>query len=287
MAIIDGEIGDDLIIGTDEGDTITGNDGNDVIKGGEGADELRGEAGDDTITGGAGDDMIYGGSGSDTVSYEFTAGPVIVDLAATAAVSLAGYDRIFGVENIIGSDFDDDLYGDENANIISGGGGIDYLFGRFGDDILMGGDDTDLLVGDLGADYLDGGRGKDFMYGGDGADTLFGGAGADYLDGGEKIDTFVYTIVTQSTLGAMDMIADFKEGKDIIDLSAIDANTSSLQDNAFYLVEAFSGAAGELVMSYNESTRKTTVTADINGDGVADFAFMMKGFHDTTEGWVL
>jgi serralysin len=93
--------------------------------------------------------------------------------------------------------------------------------------------------------------------------------------------------VSQSTLGAMDMIADFKEGKDIIDLSAIDANTSSLQDNAFYLVEAFSGAAGELVMSYNESTRKTTVTADINGDGVADFAFMMKGFHDTTEGWVL
>jgi Ca2+-binding RTX toxin-like protein len=287
MAIINGDLEDNVIIGTDDGDSIYGDDGNDVIRGGKGNDDLRGGAGDDVITGGAGDDVIHGGGGSDTVSFIYTSGPTLVDLAAGYANGAAGFDRLNSIENIVGSDYYDDLYGDENANVISGGGGIDYLFGRLGDDSLYGGDDTDLLVGDLGNDVMDGGRGRDFIYGGDGNDIITGGAGGDYLNGGEKVDTFVYTVATQSSYGNMDTIADFKDGKDIIDLSAIDAKTGSGLNDAFELVESFSGNAGELVITYNESTNRTIVAADTDGDGEADFGIMLKGFHSGVEGWVL
>jgi serralysin len=134
---------------------------------------------------------------------------------------------------------------------------------------------------------MDGGRGRDFIYGGDGNDTITGGAGGDYLNGGEKVDTFVYTIASQSSYGNMDTIADFKDGKDIIDLSAIDAKTETGLNDAFELVESFSGNAGELVITYNESTNRTTVAADTDGDGVADFGIILKGFHSGVEGWVL
>jgi Ca2+-binding RTX toxin-like protein len=56
------------------------------------------------------------------------------------------------IENVIGSAFDDYLYGDEKNNRVLGFEGDDDLYGRGGDDYLAGGD---------GYDYLNGGDGSD------------------------------------------------------------------------------------------------------------------------------
>ena len=58
--------------------TVNGDDGDDVILGGDGDDTLNGGAGDDVILGGLGNDVINGASGDDVV---------IQSLAATAARS--------------------------------------------------------------------------------------------------------------------------------------------------------------------------------------------------------
>ena len=62
-----------------------------------------------------------------------------------------------------------------------------------------------------------------------------------------------------------------------IDLSAIDADSTVAADQAFVFIgaAAFSSTAGELraeVMGAN-----TLVSADINGDGSADFSILVKG----------
>ncbi|WP_051206324.1 proprotein convertase P-domain-containing protein [Sporomusa ovata] len=73
---IDGQDGDDILIGGAANDAIAGGDGKDYIDGGYGNDVLRGQRGRDTIYGGGGDDYIdggdeddslYGGSGNDVI----------------------------------------------------------------------------------------------------------------------------------------------------------------------------------------------------------------------------
>src|SRR5690606_34212605 len=64
----------------------------------------------------------------------------------------AGRDRLRGFENLIGSDHDDNLITDRNANSV---------FGRAGDDVLYTGDGDDLLDGGSGVDVMTGGAGGD------------------------------------------------------------------------------------------------------------------------------
>ena len=70
-----------------------------------------------------------------------------------------------GIENIIGSAFNDTLTGTTGANVMDGGAGNDSLSGLAGADTLVGGEGY----------------------------TLTGGAGNDSLDGGIGIDTAVYS----------------------------------------------------------------------------------------------
>lgn len=71
------------------------------------------------------------------------------------------------------------LKGDDDAQILTGGGADDLLVGRGGDDALIGGAGRDTLRGDNGADLLIGGADRDTLFGGKGEDVLFGGEGAD------------------------------------------------------------------------------------------------------------
>ena len=59
--------GDDILNGGQDDDEIAGALGNDVINGGTGNDTIRGDEGDDSIVGRDGTDSIDGGSGNDTV----------------------------------------------------------------------------------------------------------------------------------------------------------------------------------------------------------------------------
>lgn len=135
-----------------------------------------------------------------------------------------------------------------------------------------------LVDGGDGADILNGGVKLDNFVGGAGADTLYGYLGKDKLAGGADADTFIYKAAAESAGKAVDVISDFtKADDDLINIHAIDADTTAKnnQDFTFIANNTFSGDAGELRFSISGGA--TTVQADINGDGKADFILKLTG----------
>ena len=146
------------VIGSPRGDAITGDDEANKLWGGGGADSLNGAGGDDTIDGGPGGDAIDGGDGDgDTVTYENSAAGVRVTVSSTATESTgneggeAEGDRLSTVENLVGSDHDDRLFGDGANNKLTGGSGDDRIDAKLGDDTVEGGAGADTMDGDDGA----------------------------------------------------------------------------------------------------------------------------------------
>lgn len=186
--------------------------------GGEGNDFLSGTLGNDTLIGGNGNDTA-----SFTTAYSANGTGVTVDLNKQGAAQntvAAGNDTLTGIENLIGSQYNDTLIGDANANVIEGGLGNDTLVGGPGDDTasyagasagvtvslaLQGiaqntgvtGTDTlsgfQNLLGSAFNDTLTGDASENTLSGGAGDDTLNPGANAggtiDLLDGGTGTDT--------------------------------------------------------------------------------------------------
>ena len=113
-----------------------------------------------------------GKAGADWVSYAGSDARVRITLAEDGVTSEEGVggfaagDTLRDINNLIGSNYADELIGNGNDNILRGGAGGDALFGVDGND------------------YLDGGGGNDYLSGGDGNDYLDGGVGGDTLDGG-------------------------------------------------------------------------------------------------------
>ena len=68
--IIDGGIGNDVLIGGVANETLLGGDGNDKLYGGDGKDQLYGGNGKDSLWGGNGSDVLDGGAGSDKLYGE-------------------------------------------------------------------------------------------------------------------------------------------------------------------------------------------------------------------------
>jgi VCBS repeat-containing protein len=130
-------------------DVIDGGDGSDDLRGWDGNDLLIGGAGNDWLVPGAGDDTIEGGEGWDSVGLYWgaTAG-VIVNLAAGTITGGGGIDIVSSVEQVGGTGFADEIYGDDQTNTPEGG---------FGDDSIFGGGSNDYISGGLGNDILDGG----------------------------------------------------------------------------------------------------------------------------------
>ena len=142
------------LLGSDHDDQLSGDARANRLRGLGGNDRLTGGAGDDELTGGAGADMLDGGAGVDWASYLLSVEGVTASLATgTGTRGEADGDRFTDIENLLGSDHDDQLSGDVGANQLDGGGG---------NDSLAGGDGGDLLDGGAGADVLDGGAGVDW-----------------------------------------------------------------------------------------------------------------------------
>lgn len=165
--------------------------------------------------------------------------------------------------------------------VLNGGNGDDYLFGdetaqRFrggkGDDLIRAGSGNDTLVAGDGNDRLEGGAGNDVLNADGGNDILIGGTGSDKLSGGAGADTFVFTSVADSNNRDLDRILGFKSVEDdMIDLQAIDANTTLAGDQAFTLSgnSYFSGVAGEMLLLKIGANYQ--LHGDVNGDRSADF----------------
>ena len=193
-----------------------------------------------------------------------------------------------GADTLGGGDAPDLLMGDDGDDSLWGDGGADVLHGGLASDQLRGGDGSDALHGEQGADLLLGEGGIDELNGGEGNDTLVGGADYDVLNGGAGADLFVFNDVSDSAPGASDSINDFNAAEgDFIDLRNIDANTGVAGDQGFNFVGAFSGQAGQAVLSYDPSNNVSTLHLDVNGDGVADFTMYIAGQHSTSQGWLL
>jgi Ca2+-binding RTX toxin-like protein len=227
---VSGGAGNDTLHGTNSGDWIAGFGGTNTLYANGGRDLFNGMIdghntvylgdGDDIGWGGSGYDKVFGGNGSDAI--------------------LAG----IGNDEIYGDAGNDHLAGDAGDDTLEGGSGTDRLVGGEGNDILKGGDDddelsgnsgNDTLEGNKGDDYLSGGEGEDNLKGGDRNDILFGGVGNDILNGGSGIDTLVggegddsfdFSSLEDSSINATDLITDFEQGFDIINLSEIEEDLS-------------------------------------------------------------
>ena len=153
---IEGRNGNDVILGRSGNDTLIGGAGNDVLTGGAGADVLNGDTGNDTLMGGAGADVLNGGTGIDTASYADATSGVFADLVLTHLnTGDAAGDSYSTIQNLTGSDFNDNLRGTFTGNLISGGGGNDTILGRGGDDTLQGGSGADAMNGGGGSNTVD------------------------------------------------------------------------------------------------------------------------------------
>ncbi|MEO5374344.1 MAG: cadherin-like domain-containing protein, partial [Alphaproteobacteria bacterium] len=261
---------------------VTGSAFDDTLMGGAGADTLQGGAGNDLLAGRSGADTLDGGAGLDTVTYVDATGAVTVDLASgQGSGSDAQGDRLMGIENLIGTAYNDQLYGDAQANVLEGGDGWDAFEGRAGADTMIGGAGSDALLynrstsgvtvnlatgftsggdaeGDVfsgieflqGSDHADrltGDAGENKLFGLAGNDTLEGGAGADLLDGGSGTDTADYSSSAEAV--TIDLSTGRSQGGDALGdvLTSIEGVTGSGLDDTLIgdaNANTLSGGAG-------------------------------------------
>ena len=170
-------------------------------------------------------DTIDGRALNDTVTYNLpgsaTSG-VFVDLSIIGFQNTGGsnYDRLINIENVTGSNFNDNISGNSGNNILNGGAGFDtvsYLNAGaavtvslsivVAQNTIGAGTDTlsnfENLTGSNFADTLTGNLGNNVLVGGLGNDSLRGTAGSDLLDGGGGSDTADYSLLgSPITLGA-------------------------------------------------------------------------------------
>ncbi len=178
--VLSGGAGMDILYGEDDNDYLYGDWGDDWLLGGSGDDTLYGGEDNDFLFGGAGADVLDGEDGNDTAHYGDSDSGVIVILAdGTGEGGTAEGDMLANIENLVGSLYNDALFGDQFANNLDGSDGNDFLGGGAGADTLSGGYGNDTLVGDDDDDWLWGGSGDDVLMGDAGADTLVGGDGND------------------------------------------------------------------------------------------------------------
>ena len=102
--------------------------------------------------------------------------------------------------------------------------------------------------------------------------------------GGLGADVLVYRAVTDSGTGPAnrDVITDFTPGQDKIDLSAIDADSSTPGNQAFHFagVAPFDATPGCLRLVLYGGFM--VLAGDIDGDGVRDFSLEILGTVPTT-----
>lgn len=229
-----------IIIGTSGPDRLPGTGAADLILGLAGGDTVEGLGSGDRLLGGPGGDLIHGGD------IDFRAG--LVDGNDTMSGG-SGDDTLYG-GRLVGAAGDGDnlILGGSGKDSITAGWGADTVLGGPGNDTILGQgssfgipfnafaqvlqqEPADWLYGGGGDDSIDGGGGADTLLGGPGDDSLTGSFGADVLIGGPGADSFIFrpprvpfpaTPDTGVGEGNRDLVLDFRQGQDMLDLSGYD-----------------------------------------------------------------
>ena len=243
---------------------------------------------------------MEGGANTDTASFAGGAA-VTVDLSAGTATG-QGSDTLSNIENVLGSANADNITGSAGNNSLDGGAGNDTLNGGTGDYTLEGGVNTDTasfaggaaVTVDLAAGTATG-QGSDTLsniehvLGSGNGDNITGSGGgqqpgrrrgrrhADRRHGGGYADRWrerrydIWTAANQSGTGSgnRDIITDFVQGDDVIDLSAFAGAT-------WLGTGAFTGAANT-VRYVQPGGDITVIQVDTDGDAAANFEIELTG----------
>lgn len=269
----------DLAMQTSVANTIRGSQANDLLIEFGTSFRVDGQGGDDTLGADRGLDSsshFDGGDGFDKIQF---AG----DLTITGSmvhnveeIDLTGQSTILLADGVVAAGGFLRVVTTITSASVDGSAEKDGAY-----QMVASNPDAGLPVNFIGGhqgDQISGGFGDDTLTGSQGADTLFGSLGS---------DTFVYVRAADSTKKAADTIGDFDASADHIDLSAIDARTDAGGDQAFHLVNHFTGHAGQLALVFDSSQGVTHVEGDIDGDGRADLWIDVAGQLTDTTGFVL
>lgn len=207
---------------------ITGSSANETLTGGADPDLIAARGGGDRVIGNAAADTLIGGAGDDSIFGENAALPPLVPPAGSGNTILAGAgdDQVvagLGADVVFGGPGNDTLrggIGSSFGDFLEGGASANFTLDR--NDVLSGARGDDVLDGAAGSDTLDGGRGNDTLIGGPGADILLGGPGADVFAFGRSFGLFGGPDSGVGD-GNRDIILDFRQDQDRIDLSRLDS----------------------------------------------------------------
>ncbi|MCV6586935.1 MAG: hypothetical protein OIF47_15495 [Marinibacterium sp.] len=273
-----GQSGEDRQLGTNHSDVLQGYTSDRDTHGGDeaeirndGNDVLYGFGGDDILAGGGGFNKLYGGEGNDTAWYGDSLSGIYVNMRDTQTDSQGayfwawhgnsakpfdlhdevrnteGYDLLWSVENIYGSDHDDVIIGDGADNIFTSGAGNDLLTGGGGADtfVLNGGENVitdfnsnegDRIEIDLGAYGMSGWHDLDHRIE-DGQIVLFNALTGDiivrYADDGTGFD--------RSYIDLRSLVGNDDDGYQIVYEPAYGSNTLDWFEKYGTRIEVASG----------------------------------------------
>ena len=229
--------------------TIEGTTGDDILTGSMVGDIFLASDGHDTLSGGAGDDTIDGGNGNDVITGGSGADELIGGLN-TDAVSYAGSSAAVTVDLAL--------------NTVSGGDADGDSISGF--ERAVGSDHNDTFIGSTAANRFIGGLGQDTLTGGDGADI------------------FRYETTSDSLNLLGDLITDFVQASDRIDLGFIDADGAAGANNAFVLTAngGTAGFTGLGQLRYFVGAQNTTISLNISGDNTPDMQIVLTGLYTLT-----
>ncbi len=264
--VLNGNAGNDDLVGTFGADILTGGTGNDTLEGKLGNDFYRFNRGDgqDTIIEGqttvfpdedGGFDVLSFGSGiaaSDLTFKETATQDLIIQIKGTTdQVTITGefdaYKVANHVEGVVLADGTQYTY--DQLYALSKNPANQVLNGTTGNDSLTGSDELFLKIsGGLGNDTLNAGRGQDTLDGGDGNDVLNGSTGNDSILGGAGNDT-LYGYEGNDTIDG-GIGNDFLSGGNGSD--SLVGNTGSDQLNGDAGADTLDGGAGNDTLYGNE-----------------------------------
>jgi serralysin len=272
-------------------ENLSGSEFNDVLTGSSTANRIDGGSGNDVVNGGGGTDVLDGGEGSDVylvTSLADKTAAEITDTGTTGTDELRFAATTAGTLTLLAGDT-----GLECVVIGMGTGASAVTTGKVALNVdatasangltITGNAGNNTLTGSSTADTLDGGAGNDVLLGGLGQDTLTGGIGND-------IFTFNVTKDSSTSAKKADVITDFVQGEDVIDLSGLDAfrKTNAVNDTFIWReTDAFSSRTqGEVRFEKfdNADTANdyTMIWIDNDKDTGVEMGIRLTGLHDLT-----
>jgi Ca2+-binding RTX toxin-like protein len=268
---LNGQAGNDVVLGGSHDEVLRGGTENDTIDGNGGGDDVGMGSGNDSFVWNAGDgaDEIRGDADSDTVTVNGSAtGPDAITVSPTAVLGhalVSGGPDVATTETLIvnGMGGDDTLSGGNVVGLfqltLDGGVGDDVLNGGNGNDILLGGADGDTIDGNAGADVA-------FLGTGDDAFVWDPGDGSDIVEGGTDRDELRF-----NGSAAAEIFAASANGSRLLFTRNLGIIVMDVDDVETLTVQAL-GGADTVTVNDLSATDVESVDVDLGVGGVGDAA---------------